>query len=380
MARLTIEDVQYLTHEIRDLVSAGLPLEQSLADAGRGAGLRLGRLTESIQQGLDRGESLEDLVTQLSVGESRMLASVIGAGVRSSDLSLTLEMMGDFAEDIIAMRSTLLQAITYPLTIVAVAGILIVLVVQDALEQIHEVVLQWGVPASPVAMKLLDLNQKYPHWALAFPVLFVAMLLFWGVTGRASSLSFRGPERLLLLLPGVGSMIRDLRHYTVTRMISLLTERSLPLYESLILAGGASGCRRLDKACTSLAEALKRGARIDRSGILNDAASPQTNSLPNSGTAVIRGENRDDRTDAKAMPPLLAVCLEQTQFDESRMFHRLRSVAAFYRCRFERNAAWVRLVTPVGLFLIIGGTTVLGYCVLVFLPVTELYSRLGQVY
>lgn len=57
-----------------------MPLEE-LSDAGRGRGRRLQQLTQAISDGLNQGQSLEELVQKESAIEGRMLASAVGARV-----------------------------------------------------------------------------------------------------------------------------------------------------------------------------------------------------------------------------------------------------------------------------------------------------------
>ena len=70
--------------------------------------------------------------------------------------------------------------------------------------------------------------------------------------------------------------------------------------------------------------------------------------------------------------------MKQVEHQEARMVHRLRSVADFYRNRLQRNSAWVKLLMPVVLFIVIGGGCVLLYAAMTFWPVTELYRNLGN--
>ncbi len=352
-SKLSLEDIQHLSDEVRHLVQAGMPLEESLAQAGRGRGVQLERLTKEISDGLSQGRSLQDVVDQQSVGVPRMLASAVGAGVQSGDLGLTVEMMGDFASDVIDLRNKLLRAAAYPLTIVAIAGMLVVLVIQHALEVFFDTILSWKMAVHPWLMQLLEWNREMPGWTLLIPLAGFVLFALWMMSGRAAAMAFKGPERLFLLLPGVGALVRDLQYYTLSRMLSLLTERGLPLQEALTLAGGASGSNRLELGCREMAERVQRGQSVTAD--------------TSSGTS------------AKArLPSLLRVCLKQVEHSEDRMFHRLRSVADFYRNRLERNSAWVRLVMPFALFIVVGGGCVLLYATMVFWPVSELYRSLGN--
>lgn len=360
---LSLDDIQSLAEEIRHLVEAGLPLETALSSAAAGRGARLQKVADEITAELGRGRSLEQIVASQQIGPARMLCAALGAGIQSNSLPLTIELMGDFASDLIELRGRLLQAAAYPLIVVALAGLLLTGILSTTLQQMLAMISEWQLPVNRWLLSLLELHQAAPWWTWLIPVGLVMVVCLWTMSGRAAAMSFRGPERLLLLIPGIGTLVRDLRYYTLARMLSLLTERGVPLTESLVLSGATSGSRRLDAACQTLATTLRGGGLTRAVTVPNGATSsgkPASSLVP------------------PGLPALLGICLIQTSQSEERLVRRLRSVALFYRHRLERNASWIRLLLPLVLFVVVGGGTALMYCGIVFWPVTEIYQHLGQ--
>ncbi len=352
-SKLSLEDMQALSEEISHLVKAGMPLEESLAQAGAGRGKRLKKVMQTLSDGLSQGRTLPELIERESIGAPRMLASAIGAGIQSNSLSLTVELMGDFAADVVHLRNRLLQAAAYPLTIVLIASLLLIFFVQNTLELFLETIQSWQLNVNWLLLQLLQWNKAAPWWTYILPVGLMLLTGFWMLSGRAASMAFQGPEKIFLLLPGVRPLVRDLQNYTLTRMLSLLTDRGIALPEALSLAGGASGSARLEKACHELSRNISNGLNFD--------------------ATVAPGKRRP-----YSLPPLLDVCLQQVQHSEDRLVLRLRSVADFYRNRLERNLAWVRLLMPVAMFIVVAGGCALLYSAMVFWPAAELYRHLGQ--
>lgn len=349
---LTLEDVRELSEEVRLLVEAHLPLEQHLAAAGRGHSQRLQLVTQTIIDGLNRGTSLENVIEQECGGASRMLASAVAAGVRTGNLAATIEMMGDFAGDLIDLRRQILQAISYPLVILTVAWALFALVIQHALSRVLMSSRQLEIALHPVLHQLLQWNADYPQWIWTGPALAAGVIAFWVYSGRASSMAFRGPERLLLLLPGVGTLVRDLRFYTLSRMLTLLIERQVTLPEALLLAGSSCGSDSLRVACRDTARQIENG--------IPDALL--------SGDIWRRGR----------LPPLLQTCLRHTTSDGGRFLLRLQAVTEHYHERLRFNTIWLKTILPVALFVVLGGGAVVMYATAVFWPVIEIYQNLGN--
>ncbi len=347
----TIEDIQGLAAEVRALVAAGLPLESHLADAGRGHGVRLQTLTQQISDRLNQGQTLSEAIAPAAGGASRMLSAAVAAGIQSGDLAASVEMLGDMAADVAELRRRILHALAYPLTVLAVAVVLFVVFVSEFLVQIRALFADLRIPVSPWLQTVVAWDRDYPWWPWAVPAIAAVTLIVWLISGRAGSLSFRGPERLLTCFPGVSGMVRDLQFYTLTRMLALLVDRQVPLPEALVLAGASSGSIILDRACQAAAKQVSDG------------------NLPTLARQEFWSQGK--------LPPLLHTALCHAGEQEDRLRLRLSGVAAHYHRRLQISVAWLRNVIPVTMFVIIGGGTVVLYGLTVFWPVTELYRRLG---
>lgn len=348
---VNLQDIENLSTEVKALVDARLPLETNLAEAGEGHGKRLQDLTESISESLARGESLDTTIRSNKQGAPRMLAAAVAAGIRSGQLGSAVEVLGDMAHDIIDLRRRILQSISYPLTVLALAIVLFIVFIREFLVRIRRVILDdVERPDSPVLEAMLNFDAEFWWWPLLIPAAFVICIAIWLISGRAASISFKGPERLLMLLPGVGGMVRDLQFYNLSRMISLLVERQIPLDEALQLAGACCGSDPLDQACTEAAAAIQQG---------------------NPPVPV------SDNWKTGSLPPLVATCLRQSSNQEDVFNKRLTGVAGYYRRRLQISIAWLRNVVPIAMFVIIGGGTVVVYGLAVFWPVTEIYRMLS---
>ncbi len=157
-------------------------------------------------------------------------------------------------------------------------------------------------------------------------------------------------SRLLLLLPGVGGMIRDLRFYNLSRMLSLMVDRQLPLTDALTLAGACSGDPSLDAACQTTAIQVSTGGMP----------------TPNPAESWSAGK----------LPPLLSACLQHSANNEEQLKLRLRSVFGYYGRRLHTSVLWLQNIVPIAMFVILGGGSVVLYAITVFWPVAELYFRL----
>lgn len=345
-----MDDVQQLCTEIRTLTAAGLPLEKHLADAGRGRGRRISAVCQQISDRLENGESVEQVVSEHHPGSSRMLAATLAAGVRSGDLNASVELLGDLASDLVSLRTQLTRAMAYPVLICVIAGGLFLLSIRLFLQRIFAVLVDVGADLSPLAYRLAALDEQHPEWPWYASVGLLLVLLLWLLSVRSGRMAFRGPERLLLLIPGLRSLIRDLQFYTLTRMTGLLIERQLPLPDALLLAGACVGDPRLEAACADEASRIRRGAEVDH---------PE-------------GPWRPGR-----LPPLLQVSVAHPAHSDIQLSERLMGVAVHYQRRMGLNLTWLQHVIPGAMLLLFGGGAVFVYSLSLVWPVARLYESLN---
>jgi general secretion pathway protein F len=350
MSSVTLEDIRNLSAEVQALVAAGLPLETNLAKAGRGYGRRLEQLTETISTSLSEGQSLEDTIRDNKIGAPRMLAAAVAAGVQTGQLGGTIEMLGNLADDLVDLRQRVLQSMTYPLTIVAMAMLLFLISIRHFLNAVGRTLNDAAAQSTSTFQYIIALDAEYWWWPLVFPAVCLFLAMMWVFSGRADSMAFNGPEKVLLLLPGVGSMIRDLQFYSLTRMLSLMVERELPLSDSLLLAGACCGNAGLDTACQRTANELQKG------------------NIP------VPGSTENWRPGN--LPPLLMACIRNCSQKEHLFNERLGSVVGYYDRRLSVSVSWLRNIIPIAMLLVVGGGTVALYGLTVFIPITELYRFL----
>lgn len=348
---VSLQEIEDLSIEVKALVSANLPLERNLAEAGRSYGPQLQELTSTISRKLSNGEPLEDVIRSNSAGAPRMLAAAVAAGLKSGHLAASIEVLGDMAHDIVELRRRVLHSISYPMLVMGMAVVLFCVFIRQFLARVRFVMVDsFRASADSLLVQLLDLDRAWWWWPWIFPSVMVLLGAVWLFSGRAASMNFRGPERLLLWLPGVRGMVRDLQFYSLTRMLCLLVEREIPLPDALLLAGSCSGSDQLENACQQAAGKVSSGTRL---------------------------ELEDRPWSAGDLPPLVTVCLQESTGQTQELNQQLLGVAGFYRRRLHTSLAWLRNIVPVAMFVIIGGGSVVAYGLTVFWPVTQIYYYLS---
>lgn len=349
-APVTLDQLIALNDEIAALVRAGVPLERGLADAGRDVGGRLGSLERAIAERAGRGEPLGDAVRAAGGGMPEVYRAIVEAGLRSGHLARALEGLAAHARGVADARRVIGQALLYPVLVFALAYALFVGFAWQAAPRFVAAFEALGLPRFAPLAWLAALGRTAAAWGPVVPAILLGLGLAWIASGWSRALDTGTLGRWIGWLPGVGTMLEQIRNANFADLLALLVEHDVGLAEAIPLAADASGDRRFRTAAGELAGRIARG-----DGVPDPGAGP--------GRAGV--------------PPLIA-WMVASGTRQAQLVPALRHAAANYRRRSIRLAEGFRATLPVAALLVIGGVTVLVYGLILFVPLSTMLDGLGM--
>jgi general secretion pathway protein F len=258
-------DVAMLTRQLATLAKAGLPLEEAL--------LAVSQQTEKPRvQGVlmgVRAKVLEGHTLATGLGEfprvfPEIYRATVSAGEQSGHLDRVLERLADYTESRDQLKQKLLGALLYPiaLTIMCLAvvtGLMVYVVpkVVDVFES-SRTQLPWITRA---LIATSDFLRDYGIWLLLAIVLAAIGFYRW-IKDRDARVRF---HRWLLRLPLIGRLVRGFNTARFTRTFSILTASSVPVLESMRIAGEVVSNLPMRDAVAAAAQRVREGAPIGRS-------------------------------------------------------------------------------------------------------------------
>lgn len=312
-AQLSSEQLIAFNDELAALLRAGVPLERGLRALGREERGRLGAFATEMSARLERGESLDQLITQHDPIFPPLYRAVLAAGLRSGRLAGALEGLAKATTGALEMRRRMTAALAYPLLVAAVAYGLFVLSIDQLVPPIADAYDVFRIPPPPGFDVLLYLGETWRHWAPWPPVL-LAVWILWQLFPPAQASTPRSWFRPLATLYRYG------RWTAFCNTLAVLVEHDVPLPEAAQLAAQASGDRQLAAASTTFAERAARG----------------------------------EREALSVFPPMLAFLLSTARGQDD-IVHALRRLAGDYERRMQRGIQWLTLYLPAVLTIVIGG-------------------------
>ncbi len=324
------KDVGLFTRELATLLSAGLPLDRSLAILTELTedNAQLNGLTSQVLEMVKGGTPLSAALEAQAGVFSRFYLNMIRAGEAGGGLEDVLERLSDYIERSKEIRDTVVTAMIYPAILVTMAVLsllgLLTFVVPQFTEMFASAGQQLPLPTR-IVVAVADGLQSY-WWALLAVVVVVVSYMRHQLADSARRYVW---DRRFLKVPVVGDLIRKVEVANFSRTLGTLLRNGVSLLVALSIVKETLGNLVMAEAVGVAADRLKEG---------EDMAGP----LIESGFF-----------------PKMAVQMIKLGEETGRLEEMLDRVASAYdkeiKMAIQRMLALLEPILIVGLGLLIGG-------------------------
>jgi general secretion pathway protein F len=251
-----------VTRELAIMLTAGQDLDRSLrfvVEHTRSERAR--RILGNVRDKVRAGSSLAVALMTEPQSFSKLYVGLVRAGEAGGSLPATLDRIATLLERERSLSASLRSALVYPALLVVAAVGSVILLLEYVLPQFVPIFEQAGakLPASTRALMTLGevLGSAGP-WLLL-------LLLAGGLITRhlLTQPAYRQKaDRLLLHLPIIGQLMREMLAARLTRTFGTLLQNGVPLIAALGIARDALGNLAAAAAVDAAALAAKRGAGL----------------------------------------------------------------------------------------------------------------------
>lgn len=259
--RLDARTLALTTRQLATLVTVS-PIEEAL----RAIALQADRpavraVLESVHGGVMEGRRLSDAMSLQGQAFPPLYRAMVSAGETSGALAPILERLADGLERDQVVRGKVITALVYPavLSVVAlgVIGSLMTFVVPKVVDQFDSM-----NQTLPLLTRLvIGLSDLMRDWGWLFAVLVVVAGVVGAVALRNPAIRLR-VDTVLLRLPLIGRLTRDLHGARMARTLSTMIAAGLPILEGLTITARTVSNRRLRLATEMMADAVREGGGL----------------------------------------------------------------------------------------------------------------------
>ncbi len=252
-------DVLYFTQELSTLLNAGIPLDRALAITTELTERPVfrGVLTEILRV-LKGGKSLADSLGTHPEYFSSLYLNMVRAGEASGSLAVVFERLTEFERTKDDLQSYIVSSMVYP-ALLALVGVASITVLLNFVVPRFAQVFQDSRVAMPLPTKMLieasALLRAYGLW-VAGGVLAGGIALRAYIGTREGRLWW---DTSRLKVPVLGDALRKAETARFARAMATLVANSVPLVQSIGIAGAILNNRRIAGSLDRVAQGVKRG-------------------------------------------------------------------------------------------------------------------------
>jgi len=236
------KEIALFTRQLSTMLKAGIPLLLAFDIAGQGQGKpAMARLVNAIRRDVEAGASLATAFRRHPRQFDDLYCGLVGAGEAAGILDKLLDRLALHMEKTEAMKTKIKSALTYPLAVMAVAGIVLLVFMLFVVPIFRQAIASFGSELPGPTLLVIALSEFFVKYWFLIVGMTLGGVYFILRSIRSSEVWQARRDRLALKLPLFGNLIRKSCIARWTRTLATMLAAGVPLIDALASVGSASG-------------------------------------------------------------------------------------------------------------------------------------------
>lgn len=240
--KITTGDIAVFLRQMATMMSAGVPLVQSLEIVGRGHdNPSMGEMIMAIKASIEGGASFSESLAKFPLQFDDLVVNLVDAGERSGTLEALLDKVAVYKEKTEAIKKKVKKALAYPTAVIVVAFIVTGILLYFVVPQFQELFQGFGadLPAFTQMVVNLSLFVQEKWWLIGLWIGGTGYAFF---EGKRRSAKFRRVlDRIMLKVPVIGDILYKSAVARYARTLSTMFAAGVPLVEAMEPVAKAAG-------------------------------------------------------------------------------------------------------------------------------------------
>ncbi len=236
------KDIVLFTRQLATMMKAGVPLLLAFDIVAKGSSNpAVTRLLIDIKTEIETGSNLNSAFRKHPLLFDDLYCDLIQAGEQAGILEAILERLATYKEKSLALQKKIKGAMSYPITVLSVAGIVTAILMIFVVPQFKSVFAGFGAELPGPTLVLIAISEFFVgYWYILAGGIFGGISAFKYFKQRSETMR-NFLDRLSLKLPIVGPLQTKGVIARWTRTLSTMFAAGVPLIEALDSVAGASG-------------------------------------------------------------------------------------------------------------------------------------------
>lgn len=255
-------DVLLFTQELSTLLNAGVPVDRALSITSE---LTVRPVFRTVVQDVIRilkgGKSLADSLASKPDYFSELYINMVRAGEASGSLAAVFERLAEFERTRDDLRNYIISSMVYPALLAVVGAASVIFLMTFVVPRFAQVFedSHMEIPL-PTKIMLETSNAIKQYGWMVLLALTAAGVFFKTYVGSAKGRLWW--DGLRLKIPVLGIALRKAEVARFARAMSTLVQNSVPLVQSIAIAGATLNNRKIAGSLQMVAQGVKRGEGI----------------------------------------------------------------------------------------------------------------------
>lgn len=293
---LSSKELALFTRQFATLLSAGLPVEESLsAVAEQSEKAKLKGLILSVRSKVTEGHSLASALKEHPEAFSPLFCATVAAGEQSGHLEKVLVRLAEYTEQQWHMRQKLKTALIYPTMIVLVATGIVGFLLEYVVPKMISVYGSLNQSLPTMTSILISISNGLKEYGLYTLIVIILSVFIWRRLLQKNSMLREKNHLLLLRLPLIGYALKTTDTARFARTLSILSASGVSVLEAMTISAQLITTIPIRKSIENAVHHVREGVMIHLALKQTSYFSPMSVHMIASGEASGQLENMLDR-------------------------------------------------------------------------------------
>lgn len=260
--RLPLGELALFTQQLASLITAGLPLVQSLEALQEQTQDMVFRIIiREVRMDIASGNSFSSAAKKYPRAFNTLFVSMVEAGEASGALAEILGKVASYFEASVKLSKKIKSAMTYPIAVIGLAIILVNVLLIFVIPVFGDMFKDMGSKLPAPTQMLLDTSDFLrSYWWLVGGFCVGA---WFGIRRYIETPKGKAQmDRVVVRAPIFGPLIHKIAISRFCRTYATLIRSGVPILRTLEITAAASGKVQIEKACDDIAKHVSQGGQV----------------------------------------------------------------------------------------------------------------------
>ena len=257
-----LEEIVIFSRQLATMVDSGIPLVQALDILCEQIEKPVFRnILIKIKDDIETGSSLSDALARHPAVFSTLYVNMVRAGESSGALDDILDRLAAYLEKTNMLQRKVKSSLVYPTVVITMAMLITLVMLLKVIPTFKGIFSMLG-GTLPLPTRVLILVSDTVREMFLYVVAVIVVIVVALKKYMKTSQGRENFDRLLLVMPVLGTLFRKVAVAKFTRTFATLVKSGVPILVSLEIVGKTAGNAVIEKAVESVRTGIKEGENI----------------------------------------------------------------------------------------------------------------------